>query len=131
MRRALPWYPPAPILQEMLKTISMSELTKHAERIARDIEATGTVYRIKRPGKSRLMLISDQDLQRWRETVEFLAQHPNLAQELADGDREHRAGKFVPFEEVLRELGLEAPAPKTRSRKTARRVTGGRRPKSR
>jgi PHD/YefM family antitoxin component YafN of YafNO toxin-antitoxin module len=131
MRRGLPWYPPAPILEEMLKTISMSELTKHAERIAKDIETTGTIYRIKRPGKTKLMLISAQDLQRWQETVEFLAQHPNLQQELAEGDREYRAGEFVPFEDVLRELGVETHASKARSSKTARRVASGRRTKSR
>lgn len=127
MKRAFPWLQPPHMLDEMRKTISMSELAKNAERIAQDIEARGTIYRIKRPGKRRLMLVDSQYVERWRETVEVLAQHPNLEHELAGGDREYREGTCVQLEDVMRELGIEAPPDHASRRTTTRRASSRRR----
>jgi len=44
------------------KTISMRELSSNAERIATDIDSSGTMYRIKRRGHKNLMLVDENEL---------------------------------------------------------------------
>lgn len=97
------------MLDAMEKTISMAQLAKNTEEIARDIETTGTLYRIKRPGRKRLVLVNDDYLERLAATIEFKLMHPNWKEELAQADREYEAGLYIPYEQVRKELGLDEP----------------------
>jgi PHD/YefM family antitoxin component YafN of YafNO toxin-antitoxin module len=106
MNRALPCSERAHMLDAMEKTISMAQLAKNAEQIARDIETTGTTYRIKRPGRKKLMLIDDRYFERWAAMIELKLLHPNLEEELAQSRRDYEAGLFVPLEQVIAERGL-------------------------
>jgi PHD/YefM family antitoxin component YafN of YafNO toxin-antitoxin module len=118
------------MLLDMQKTISMSTLAKDAERIAKDIETRKTLYRVKRTGGSDMMLMDRDYYESWIATVEFITQHPNWREELAEGDREYAEGKFIPFEDVLKELGLEVPAVQAPRRSPARKSAGaGKKPR--
>jgi hypothetical protein len=97
------------MLEAMEKTISLAQLAKNTEKIARDIEMSGTLYRIKRPGRRRLVLVDDNYFERWKATMEFIAQHPNWEEELEQGRREYEAGLCIPWEQLRKELGLDAP----------------------
>lgn len=112
------------MLDEMEKTISMAELAKHADRIAADMKSAGTIYRIRRPGRRSMVLVDQEYLERYRATCEFIAQHPNWEQELAESDEEYRQGKFIPLEVVLAQLGIaDEGATPSKRRASARRVT--------
>jgi hypothetical protein len=119
------------MLDDMEKTISMSTLAKNTERIAKDIEKAGTVYRIRRPGRRSMLLVDDSYLERWRATCEFIAQHPDWEREMAEADREYAEGKYIPLEVVLKELGLDEVRTKAGRGKTARARSTGRRRKAR
>lgn len=110
------------MLDEMQKTISMSDLTRHAERIAKDVETARTVYRIKRPGKSSMLLVHAGYFEDQLTTLEFIAQHPNWREELERGHREYLEGKSVSLEDVCRELGIEIPPAHAKRRKGSRRA---------
>lgn len=114
------------MLDAMEKTISMAQLAKNTEEIARDIETTGTLYRIKRPGRKRLVLVDDHYFERWAATIEFMVQHPNWKEELAQADREYEAGLYIPFEQMLAERGLAEPGRKAKRKSTVRRASRGR-----
>lgn len=126
MRRSLPCSPPPPMLVDMQKTISMSTLAKDAERIAKDIETRKTLYRVKRTGGSDIMLMDRDHYEGWIATVEFVMQHPNWRDELEEGDRQYRNGEWRLFEDVLKDLGIEVPAPQASRREAARRTARGR-----
>jgi hypothetical protein len=114
------------MLAAMEKTISIAQLAKNAEAIAKDIETSGTLYRIKRPGRKRLLLVDDQYFERWAATREFMLRHPNWKQELAQGDREYAAGLYVPLEQILEERGLAEVARKAKRKSGAGRTSGAR-----
>ena len=119
------------MLESMEKTISMAQLAKNTEKIARDIETSGTLYRIKRPGRKRLVLVDDDYFDRYIATLEFFALHPNWKEELEQGRREYEAGLFVPWEHVRKELGLAEPRRKAKRDRSARRTTRDRAPRRR
>jgi hypothetical protein len=124
MRRPLPCSPQPPMLVDMQKTISMSTLAKDAERIAKDIETRKTLYRVKRAGGSDMMLMDRHYFESWIATVELLTQHPNWKAELEEGDRALRDGECRLLEDVLKDLGLEVPAPHAPRRAAAHRAAG-------
>jgi PHD/YefM family antitoxin component YafN of YafNO toxin-antitoxin module len=110
----------------MEKTISMSELRRDGERIAQDIERSGTVYRIRRPRKRSMLLVDADYFESQMATLEFIAQHPNWREELAEGDRQIAAGEIRELEDVMKELGLEVSS-LTAKRGAPARGTAGRR----
>lgn len=118
------------MLEEMRKTISLAQLAKHAERIADDIE-TGTVYRIKQPGRRAMILLDHQVFESRLATIEFMQRHPNWRRELAEARRQYEAGLYVPYEQVRKELGLAEPRRKPSRSSSARRTSTDRRARRR
>jgi PHD/YefM family antitoxin component YafN of YafNO toxin-antitoxin module len=117
------------MLEEMKKTISMSQLAKDPERIAKDVETTGTVYRITRGRNKSMMLMDAGYFEAWKVTLEFM-QRPNWREEWAEAERQVANGELYDLDDVLAELGLETPAERRR-KKAARRPTAARRGKGR
>jgi hypothetical protein len=114
------------MLEQMQKLISMSELVADPEKIARDIETAGTVYRIKRPGRSRLLLVDKKYIKRLEATIEFETLHPNWREEFAQSDRDLALGLCRTLDEILKERGLEPrPLQPARRRRARRRTRGG------
>jgi PHD/YefM family antitoxin component YafN of YafNO toxin-antitoxin module len=126
-RRPLPCPEPPPMLDDMEKTISMSQLTKHAERIALDIERSKTVYRVRRPGGNGLLLMDEEYYQGWMMTIELM-QQPNWREEWDQATRDFAQGIARPLEEVVEEIRRDRLA-KSSSRRPASRASGRRRTK--
>jgi hypothetical protein len=91
------------MLDQMQKTISLAELLADHKRFARDIKKSGTVYRVREPGRRKLALLDSHYMERVEATVEFLAAHPNWKTEFEQQDR----GPWYDLEDVIAELGLE------------------------
>lgn len=114
------------------KIISMAQLVKNTEQIARDIETTGTRYRIKRPGgKQGMLLIDAEYYESWRAAIELMKQ-PDWRAQWDRARQERTTGLGRTVDELAQELGLDRPAqPKCRSATTRaappRRTKGARR----
>lgn len=115
------------MLEEMRKTISLAQLAKHAERIADDIEASGTIYCVKRRGKSGLMLLDAEAYEGWLVAIELMKQ-PSWREEWATARGAAARGEGRNLEAVAKELDLDRPARLDR-RKAASRATTTRRAK--
>ena len=117
------------ILDEMRKTISMSQLSKNTERIASDIETKGTVYRIKRPGHRAMLLVDDDYFESRLAMLDIQRAFPNWREAWARSQRELAEGRGRTLDEVARELGLDSPTIK-RGRRSTRGASGSRSSKS-
>ena len=115
------------MLRAMEKTISLTELERNAERIAKDIEVANTVYRIKRPGHRSMMLIDHQYFESWVATIDFVQRHPNWEAEMEEGQRDILEGRGIPLEVAIKELGLEGRYPKPTRSKPSRSARGTKR----
>jgi PHD/YefM family antitoxin component YafN of YafNO toxin-antitoxin module len=107
------------------KTISVSELAKNAERIARDVDASGTVYHIKRRGRSGMLLMDHDYYLAWRDAIELM-QRPNWREELEQSRRDFAAGRYRDLEDVVKELGLDRAAQPRRRAAASRPARPGR-----
>jgi PHD/YefM family antitoxin component YafN of YafNO toxin-antitoxin module len=112
------------MLEEMRKTISLAQLAKDPERIARDIDSSGAVYYVKRPGHRPMLLMDEEYFEGWRVVIELM-QQPNWREELEQSRRDFAAGRYRDLEEVVKELGLDRPA-QPRRRRSAPRASGAR-----
>lgn len=92
------------MLSFMQKTISLARFAKDPERIAREIEKAGTVYKIKRPNGKTLLVMDEVELY-WRE---YLSHYPDWRKDLAEGERELREGKCAPLDGVIADLRKRA-----------------------
>jgi len=128
-KEPLPCIQPRPMLDEMQKTISMSQLTKHADRIAQDIESRRTVYRIKQPGRAEMLLMARAEYEGWRAVIELM-QRPNWQQEWEQSQREFAEGRGRELGEFLAEARRDRAAQRERAamapRATPARVRKGR-----
>jgi hypothetical protein len=120
------------MLEEMRKTISLAQLAKHAERIADDIEASGTIYCVKRRGKSGLMLLDAEAYEGWLVAIELMKQ-PSWREEWATARGAAARGEGRNLEAVAKELDLDRPARLDRRKAasgatTTRRAKGARSP---
>jgi hypothetical protein len=103
------------------KTISMEKLSKHGERLATEIEASGTVYQIKRRTGRNMVLLDSRYLESLEHTLEFMRSHPNWEAEFEQGERDVAAGKYITLEELEKKYGLDADGhPETESGEAAR-----------
>jgi hypothetical protein len=102
------------MLADMKKTISMADLARNTERIAKDIERQGIVYRIKRPGRRTLLLMDKKYFDDQLFWSEFVARHPNWEQEMEENRRALREGRCITLEQFLQERGLADPQPQPR-----------------
>lgn len=117
------------MLDEMQKTISMAELARNADRIAKDIETAGTVYRVKRPGHRAMLLMDDAYFEGWRAAIELM-QRPSWREEWARSELELVQGRGRELSDVLAELNGDRPAKHHRGGSAARNA-GRRSAKSR
>lgn len=89
----------------------MADLAKNGERIAKDIETAGTVYRVRRPGHRAMLLMDDSYFDGWKAAIELM-QRPNWREEWARSERELAQGRGRMLSEILQELGgASAPEP--------------------
>lgn len=109
------------MLDEMRKTISMAELAKHAERIADDINASGTIYCIERRGKAGVMLMDANYYEGWRVAIELM-QRASWREEWAEARLAAERGEGRKLEEVAKELGLDR-SDRSRRRRPASRAS--------
>jgi len=121
------------------KTISMTELSKRAERIATNIEASGTIYRVTRAKGTPMVFVDEERFASLQATVQFLLDHPNWREEFEQLDRDYAAGRYVTLDDYLAERGLDPDgrplalgksasrrAPASRSTKSPARTTRAR-----
>lgn len=97
------------MLEEMRKTISMAELAKNPESVAQDIDASGAVYCIKRPGKPR-MLLMDAEYFEGQQAIMRLMQDPHWGPRLQQAQRDFEAGRGITLDELEAELDRDRPA---------------------
>ncbi|HEX5060605.1 MAG TPA: hypothetical protein VFV99_14655 [Kofleriaceae bacterium] len=111
----------------MRKTISLAQLAKNPEKIAKDIEASGSTYRIRRPGRKAMLLVGQDYFDSWVASLEFIQRHPNWREELKQSELDYKAGLCRPLDEILEELGLDERPANTRRRGAAPRTATNRR----
>lgn len=113
----------------MEKIISVTDLVRNAARIAEEIEAEGTVYRITRGGRGSMVLVDEHYFNGWMAALDEM-RRPDWREVHAETSRDIAAGRGRSLDAVAKELGLEG-RPHPRRRTPAPRPARARRGKGR
>ena len=116
----------------MEKIISVTDLARNADSIAREVSTEGTVYRITRGGRGAMVLVDQEYFDGWMAAIEEM-QRPDWREVLAETKRDVAAGRMRSLDDYVKERGLEGAqgSAHTSGRKPARRASRTRRKKSR
>ena len=83
-----------------MKTLSLSEVKAKLSQLVDEVESRDERVVITRKGRPAAVLVSQDDLDSWQETLEITSDQA-LMTELRRGVRQVKQGKTVPYEEVF------------------------------
>ncbi|MBU2531046.1 MAG: type II toxin-antitoxin system Phd/YefM family antitoxin [Elusimicrobia bacterium] len=91
-----------------------TDVRKKFFKILEEVKKPNRVYTITLGGKHRAVIMSAEEYEAWRETIE-IATNPEIVKDLKEAEKDFKAGRYTPLEEVLKEEGYivrEAPKKK-------------------
>lgn len=81
-----------------------TEVRKKFFKILEDVKKPNRVYTITLGGKPKAVILSSEEYEAWRETVEVMSD-PEIIKDLKEAEKDFKAGRYTPLEEVLKEEG--------------------------
>ena len=89
-----------------MKTIkSATEVRNNFFDILTDVEKTNLPYTITREGRPVAVLMNAEEYESWMETMEVMAESPELEKDIEKAEKEYRAGEYVTLDEILAKSG--------------------------
>ena len=107
------------------KAISLTQLAKNPEVVARDIDTSGAIYRIKCPGQRMMVLMHEEAFEGWLVVAE-LSGNPDVQAQLEQSRRDSAAGLGRTLDEIEKERGLDRQAATRRIGAASRSTSPGR-----
>ncbi len=115
-------------------TISITEARKKLFQIAKEVQTPGRSYALTENGKPKVIIMSLEEFESWKETVEVLTEFPNLKKDMEETERAIKTGEYKNWTTLEDLLGREgfvfhdkssnkyevSSSAKTKSRKRAR-----------
>ena len=91
------------------KTIlSISEARKKIFKIAEEVQKLSNYYTLTKKGRPKAVLMSADEFESWRETMEVMHEFPDLDKDVKKVDRAVKAGKYKKWEtldDIMAEYG--------------------------
>jgi len=118
-------------------TISITEARKKLFQIAKEVQIPGRSYTLTEKGKPKVIIMSLEEFESWKETVEVLTEFPDLKKDMEEAEKAVKTGEYKNWTNVEDLLGREgfvfhdkssnkyevSSSAKTKSRKTTRKIT--------
>lgn len=111
-------------------TLPITEVRRRLFEITKDAKENGKYYTITENGKPTVVMMSIDEFESWKETLAVLHDFPNLMEDIKQAEKDIKAGRTIPLEQVLRERGFNKLAEKYEKRisvgissKSKKRVT--------
>jgi len=90
----------------MIKTLSITEVRNNLPRLVNSVHKKLDEYTITVNGSPAAVLMSIDELESLRETLEIMSDK-KLMRSIKQGEKEIAEGKGIPWEQVVKELGLD------------------------
>lgn len=89
--------------------LTISEARKNLFKIADDAIKTSRHYTFTDRGKPKVVLMSAEEFESWRETLEVMRDFPDLKQDIEEAERDYKSGKYRTYntlEKILEQEGF-------------------------
>jgi antitoxin YefM len=105
-------------------TISITEARRRIFAIAEEVQKPSVQYLLTEKGKPKAVIMSAEEFESWQETLEVLEQFPDIAQDMAELERDIKTGrykKYITLDELMSKEGYAvSPRRKAKGPKRAR-----------
>lgn len=90
----------------MTKTVSATQARKQLFQLLREAGIHGAHVRITLGDKPPVIMMSEEELEGWLETIDILSTDPGVVKRLQKAEREIAAGKTITLEELKRKYKI-------------------------
>lgn len=100
-------------------TIPISEARKRIFEIAEEVQKPSTYYTFTENGRPKAVLMSAEEFESWKETLEVMQEFPDLADEIKEADAEYKSGNYITLDALMQRYGYvlkDAPKQKYETR---------------
>ena len=118
-------------------TISITEARKRLFQIAKDVQTPCRSYTLTENGKPIVVIMSLEEFESWKETIEVVMEFPDLKKNMEETERAIKTGEYKNWTTLEDLLGREgfvfhdkssnkyevSSSAKTKSRKRTRKIT--------
>jgi len=90
-------------------TISLTEARKRLFQIADKVQVPGQIYTLTEKGRPKAVIMSVEELDAWKETVEVLTEIPDLKKDIEETEKAIKTGEYknwITLEELLGKEGF-------------------------
>lgn len=78
-----------------------TEVRDNFKEVLDYIESTNKPVTITKRGRGKVVMMSYEEFDSWRETLDIMANNPNIAEELKEAQADIRAGRYVTLDEIF------------------------------
>lgn len=86
-------------------TLSISEARKRIFEIADEVQKPDTYFTLTENGRPKVVIISVEEFESLKETIEVLEDFPDLRKDVQEAERDFARGEYVTLEEILAKEG--------------------------
>jgi prevent-host-death family protein len=86
-------------------TISISEARKRIFDIAEEVQKPNNHYTFTEKGRPKVVLMSAEEFDSWRETMEVMREFPDLDKDIKEARKDYKSGNYITLDELLKKEG--------------------------
>lgn len=94
---------------ESKRTLSVTEARKRIFEIIEEVQKPDTYYILTEKGRPKAVILSVEEFESLRETIETLEEIPDLAKDIVEYERDRKTGadqSYITLEEILEKEGF-------------------------
>jgi antitoxin YefM len=88
-----------------MTTLSISEARKKIFDIAEAVQKPGNHYTFTEKGKPKAVMMSAEEFESWRETLEVMSEFPDLKKDIKEAESDYKKGNYITLEDLLAKEG--------------------------
>ncbi|MBU1102725.1 type II toxin-antitoxin system Phd/YefM family antitoxin [Patescibacteria group bacterium] len=85
--------------------IPISEARKNIFKIAEEVQKPSKYYTLTEKGRPKVVLMSAEEFESWRETMEIMREIPDLNERIKKAEEEFKRGDYITLNELLAKKG--------------------------
>ena len=87
-------------------TLSITEARAKIFDLAERAQCPGVYFTLTENGRAKVVVMSAEEFDSWRETLKVVKEFPNLSKDIAAARRDYKAGDYITLRELLANEGF-------------------------
>ncbi|MBI4992761.1 MAG: type II toxin-antitoxin system Phd/YefM family antitoxin [Candidatus Magasanikbacteria bacterium] len=88
------------------QTLSITDARSKIFALAEKVQRPGTFFTLTEKGRAKAVVMSAEEFESWRETLEIRRAFPNLREDAALARRDYKKGNYITLEDLLAKEGF-------------------------